>query len=81
MTAINDNEYVWYQRRAEGPCEPECTIYFKVAGGTMIQNPSFLGSFNALADVAGCPDMIQTEGGPAPFPITKIVLPIFLHLM
>lgn len=35
----------------------------------MIQNPSFLGSFNALSDVAGCQDMIPTEGGPAPFPI------------
>lgn len=35
----------------------------------MIQNPSFLGSFNALSDVASCPDMIQSEGGPAPFPI------------
>lgn len=29
----------------------------------MIHIPSFLDSFNALADAAGCSDMIQAEGG------------------
>ena len=49
----------------------------------MIHIPSFLDSFNALADVAGCSDMIQTEGG-FQFKKTETVQRRFLtlfHLM